>query len=46
MIDPRYFSGSIYRTVEEIDPETVIILTNADTLTSDDVLRVLVRGVK
>ena len=46
MIDPRYFSGSIYRTVEEIDPDAVLILMNADTLTSDDVLKVLLRGVK
>lgn len=46
MIDPRYFSGSIYRTVIEESPEAVIILMNADTLTSDDVLRPLMRGVK
>lgn len=46
MIDPRYFSGSIYRTVLEEDPAEVIILMNADTLTTDDVLRPLTRGVK
>lgn len=46
MIDPRYFSGSIYRTLTEEKPEAVIILMNADTLTTDDVLRPLMRGVK
>ena len=46
MIDPRYFSGSIFRTIEEINPEAVIILLNIDTLTSDDVLKILLRGVK
>jgi len=46
MIDPRYFSGSIFRAVEEIDPEAVLILMNVDTLTSDDVLKVLIRGIK
>ncbi len=46
MIDPRYFSGSIFRTVLEEDPDAVLILMNADTLTSDDVLKVLLRGVR
>ena len=46
MIDPRYFSGSIFRSVEEIDPAAVLILMNVDTLTSDDVLKVLIRGIK
>ncbi len=45
MIDPRYFSGSIYRTVIEENPDAVLILMNADTLTSDDFLKVLERGI-
>lgn len=46
MIDPRYYSGSIYRTVLEEQPDAVIILMNVDTLTTDDVLLPLQRGVK
>lgn len=47
MIDPRYYvSESIYRTALELQPEAVVILMNADTLTSDDVLYKLRRGVE
>lgn len=46
MIDPRYYSDSIYRTVIEEKPDVVMILMNADTLTSSPVLRPLIRGVK
>ena len=46
MIDPRYFSGSIFRTVSEEQPDAVVILMNADTLTTSAVLRPLRRGVE
>lgn len=46
MIDPRYYSGSIYRAVIEEKPDAVIILMNADTLTTSTVLKPLLRGVK
>ncbi|MBE6708298.1 MAG: hypothetical protein E7578_03535 [Ruminococcaceae bacterium] len=46
LIDPRYTTGSIFRTVTEISPDAVVILMNADTLTSSAVLRPLMRGVK
>ncbi len=46
LIDPRYTTGSIFKTVTEISPDAVIILMNADTLTSSTVLRPLMRGVK
>ena len=46
MIDPRYYSDSIYRTVLEEKPDAVIILLNVDTLTTSPVLRPLLRGVK
>ena len=46
LIDPRYTTGSIFKTVTELSPDAVIILMNADTLTSSAVLRPLMRGVK
>jgi len=46
MIDPRYYRESIYDTILEISPEAVIILLNADSLTSTPVLRPLMRGVE
>lgn len=46
MIDPRYYSDSIYRTVAEISPDGVIILMNVDTMTTLPVLRQLLRGIE
>lgn len=46
LIDPRYFKGSVFRTIQEISPDSVLILMNADTLTTSTTLRALMRGVK
>lgn len=46
MIDPRYYSDSIYRTVSETSPDAVIILINVDTLTTLPTLRQLLRGIE
>ena len=46
MIDPRYFSDSVYRTALDIEPDAVLVLMNIDTLTSSPVLRPLMRGVE
>lgn len=46
MIDPRYYGDSIYRTAIEEQPDAVVILMNADTLTTTAVLRPLLRGVQ
>lgn len=44
MIDPRYFSDPVYIAAIEADADAVVILMNADTLTSSAVLRALPRG--
>ena len=47
LVDPRYYkSGSIYRLVLEESPDAVVILMNADTMTTSTVLYPLVRGLK
>ncbi len=46
MVDPRsYKTGSIYRLTLEESPDAVVILMNADTLTTSSVLYSLLRGV-
>ncbi len=45
LIDPRYYKKPIYETVKDEAPDAVIVLMNADTLTSDTVLRPLRRGL-